>query len=229
MKYDLTFITPCYNQGMYLEDCLKSIYANRTSLKYEIVVINDCSTDNTHDIITELEKTYRFRYIQNETNQKLPETRNIGLRNSDSKYVICLDADDMIPPNYIESNYINIITNDVDISYNDSQCFGSSDMRLTWPEFNLDYLRYGPFIHCAAMYKREIWNKTQYDKHMIHGWEDYDFWLSAAKNGAKIKKCNRTYLFYRQKAHSMITDTNSKLDTVVKPMLRAKHPGFYVG
>jgi len=63
---------------------------------------------------------------------------------------------------------------------------------------------------------------------MIHGWEDYDFWLSAAKNGATFKKCNRTHLFYRQKANSMIVDTNSKLDTIVKPMLRVKHPGFYV-
>lgn len=229
MKYDLTFITPCFNQGQYLEDCLQSINGNRTSLKYEIVVINDCSTDNTHDVILELSKKYKFRYLVNETNQKLPETRNIGLRNSESKYVICLDADDMIPPNYIEANYINLVTNGVDVSYNNSQCFGANNNLLTWPEFNLDYLRYGPFIHCAAMYRRELWEKTPYDKNMVHGWEDYDFWLSAAKNGAKFKKCNRTQLYYRQKENSMIVDTNSKLDNVVKPMLRVKHSGFYVG
>lgn len=229
MKYDLTFITPCFNQGQYLEDCLQSINGNRTSLKYEIVVINDCSTDNTHEVITELSKKYTFRYILNEANQKLPETRNVGLRNSESKYVICLDADDMIPPNYIEANYINLVTNNVDVSYSNSQCFGATTNLLTWPEFNLDYLRYGPFIHCAAMYRRELWERTPYDKNMTHGWEDYDFWLSAAKNGARFKKCNRTQLYYRQKENSMIVDTNSKLDTVVKPMLRVKHSGFYVG
>ena len=229
MRFDLSFIVPCFNQGIYLEDCLKSIFANRTSLKYEIVVINDCSTDNTHGIITELQTRYKFRYLINETNQKLPETRNVGLRNSDSRFVICLDADDLIPPNYIEANYINLSTNSVDVSYNNSQCFGASQNLLTWPEFSLEYLRFGPFIHCAAMYRREIWEKTNYDKAMIHGWEDYDFWLSAAKNGARFKKCNRTQLMYRIKENSMIVDTNSKLDTIVKPMLRAKHPGFYVG
>ncbi len=229
MKTQLSIIIPCYNQGIYLNDCLTSIFNNTTSLKYDIHIINDCSTDNTDEIIKDLQNKFKFNYIVNEVNQKLPQTRNIGIMNSDSTFIICLDADDMIPKNYIESNYITLITNDVDISYNNSQCFGIHNNLLQWPEFDLTYLRYGPFIHCAAMYRRTVWNKTNYDKQMIYGWEDYDFWLSAAKNGFKFKKNNKTYLLYRQKQNSMLTDTNTKLDTIVKPILRIKHEGFYLG
>lgn len=228
-SFDLAIIIPCYNQGIYLDECLKSIVSNITTRKYEICIINDCSTDNTHEIIVSLSTKYKFKYIINRINQKLPETRNIGIRNTESKYIICLDADDMIPKNYIESNYINLITNDVDVSYCNSNCFGHHNNVYNWPEHNINNLRIGPYINCSAMYKRMVWEKTNYDKQMVYGWEDYDFWLAAAINGFNFKKNNNSCLYYRQKQNSMINDTNTKLETIIKPILRVKYSGFYLG
>jgi GT2 family glycosyltransferase len=83
------------------------------------------------------------------------------------------------------------------------------------------------------MYKKIIWSTVSgYDESMIFGWEDYDFWLRAAKEGFNFKKCNSTFLYYRQgfsqfsQVHS--NDNNIKMQNI-KNYLRQKHKGFYLG
>jgi glycosyltransferase involved in cell wall biosynthesis len=115
----LSIIIPCYNYGKYLQECIGSIFANKTDLEYDITIVDDCSTDNTQKIYEDtLSGISEIKYIRNDKNYKLSKSRNIGIQNTDSDLIICLDADDCIPKNYIQSNYDTLIKNKVDISYN---------------------------------------------------------------------------------------------------------------
>jgi glycosyltransferase involved in cell wall biosynthesis len=225
----VSIIIPCYNKAQFITECVESVHANTFEEEVEVIVIDDCSTDDSFGTIQNLNKVV---YSTNDKNEGRSYTRNRGVKKSKGEYIICLDADDMIAPNYIQECYNTITQENVDICYNDSYMFGDQVQRITWPEFDLERLKKGPYIHCAAMYKRKVFDTIGgYDESMKLGWEDYDFWLSAGKKGFKFKKNNNTYLAYRQYFGSLTnTDgTNTKLvQDKIKTYLKEKHGEFFI-
>ena len=84
----------------YLEDCLESIIT-QTHKNIEIVVVDDCSTDNSRDILNKYSEKYSFiKLIFNETNQGVGRNRDIGIRASKGNFITTLDSDDY----YIDEN-----------------------------------------------------------------------------------------------------------------------------
>lgn len=231
--FDVSIVIPCYNQSRFITDAINSVFNQDTDLSMEIIVVDDCSTDNSVQIIKD---TYpdddNLTVIELKTNSKLPAARNAGIKVSQGKYIICLDGDDAIPENYISANYKNIVENSVDISYNPSQCFGSKETRFNWIDFNANVLQSNNYIHASAMYKKEIWDKVNgYDEELVYGWEDYSFWLKALNNGYKFKRTLNTFLYWRQqddKSQMTQSVTKTKEDKI-KEQLRVIHGSFYKG
>ena len=116
------------------------------------------------------------------------------------------------------------------IGANHKHIFDNINKMIDWPDFNIEILRRNPFVHCASMFKKKVWEVVGgFDEIMYDGWEDYDFWLSCAKNGFKFKKCNSTFLYYRQKGiENRDTKAKNKL-TSIKEYLKIKHENFYIG
>ena len=98
----ISVIVPCYNVEKYVEKCIDSI-ENQTYRNIEIIAIDDKSTDNTFNILKELENKYKnLQVYQNEINSGLATTRNNGLTKIKGEYVGFIDSDDMISDDYIE-------------------------------------------------------------------------------------------------------------------------------
>lgn len=99
-----SIIIPVYNTANYILKCLDSVY-NQTFKDYEIIVINDGSTDNSHNIINENKKKYNIKYFKID-NQGLSAARNYGIQNASGEYLIFLDSDDFIENKLLEKiNY----------------------------------------------------------------------------------------------------------------------------
>lgn len=226
----ISIIIPLYNHGKFLKECLDSIKKQKTNYIYEIIINDDCSTDNSYTIAKNLKDQYNFLLYQSPKNLKLAGCRNYAISKCNGDYIICLDPDDKIPENYIEANMRNIINYQIDVSYNNSKCFGDNNKLYNWPEFDENILRRSPFIHCTSMFKYEIWDYgNKFNESMLYGWEDYDFWLNACKNGYRFKKCNDTFLWYRQSSDSMtIKDTRKNQEKIIE-QLRKNHPNYYLG
>ena len=225
-------IIPCYNQEDYIEECMVSCINQNTEIDISVIVVDDCSTDDSSAIIKKYVSMYPFiKYVKTTKNSKLPAVRNIGIEVSDSDYIVCLDGDDKLPPNYIQRNYDNLINNDVDISYNPSQCFGHTNGRYNWIDFDPNVLQHDNYIHASAMFKRDVWNKVNgYDEELILGWEDYSFWLKALKEGFKFKRTLQTFLLWRQQESNQMTKTVTKDNTnEIKKQLKDIHKDFYLG
>ena len=96
----LSFILPCFNVSSYIGACLDSLLSQDIPHEeYEIVCVNDCSTDNTRDIILNYQKNYpNIRLVDHAVNSKSGPSRNTGLENARGRYVWFVDADDMIKP-----------------------------------------------------------------------------------------------------------------------------------
>ena len=100
MKFSI--IIPVYNASKYLEQCLTSI-VNQKINNFEVICINDGSTDNSLDILENFRKKYNFFKIITQNNMGQGIARNIGIKNAKGEYICFIDPDDYISPNYISS------------------------------------------------------------------------------------------------------------------------------
>ncbi|MBQ3035419.1 MAG: glycosyltransferase, partial [Lachnospiraceae bacterium] len=93
----ITIIVPVYNGEKYIQKCLDSIL-QQTYDNYEILIVNDGSTDETLKIATQYEQKYENIRIVTKENQGLPQARKTGVENANGSYIGFVDVDDWIDP-----------------------------------------------------------------------------------------------------------------------------------
>jgi glycosyltransferase involved in cell wall biosynthesis len=130
----ITLITAFYNEELLLSRCLESI-ANQSFKNFELILIDDGSTDNSVEIV----KTYQHKFNQLKQitidNSGLAEARNIGLQNATGAYVTFLDADDTIAPDMMLQFYDRIKKQAADLLISDFKSvdeFGKNEMLTKW-------------------------------------------------------------------------------------------------
>ncbi len=96
----LSFIVPVYNAQNYLSQCLDSLI-NQDISDFEIICVNDGSTDNSSIILDKYSKEYNNIIIKNKTNSGVSASRNEGIRIAQGDYIWFIDADDFISPNIL--------------------------------------------------------------------------------------------------------------------------------
>lgn len=98
----LSFIVPVYNTEKYIEDCLRSILNQDIPQKdYEIVCVNDGSTDSSLEILRCFEQQYSNIRVLNQNNRGVCQARNAGLQAAVGEYIWFVDADDMVTENIL--------------------------------------------------------------------------------------------------------------------------------
>ena len=115
MNPKVSVIIPVYNVEQYLRQCLDSVI-NQTYTNFECICINDCSTDNSYNILKEYaRKDDRFVIINCSENTGPGNARNRGIKIAKGKYITFIDSDDWVTENYIETLYNNIEKNNTDV------------------------------------------------------------------------------------------------------------------
>ncbi len=105
MNPEISVILPCYNVARWLDKCINSILRNDFT-DYEIICINDCSTDDTLDKLNEFAvKDSRIRIIDLKQNGGLANGRRVGIQNALGKYTAFIDPDDWVDSNYLSALY----------------------------------------------------------------------------------------------------------------------------
>lgn len=195
----LSIVIPCYNHGSFIQEALDSIELNNPDTFYEIIIVNDGSTDQeTIEKLRFLEA--RGYHVINQPNSGLSAARNTGISKALGKYILPLDADNMIKPEYYRKG-IKIMeeNNQIDIIYSDAILFGERDeIRATGP-FSEEKLLTGNFIDACALFRKEVWVKNQgYDTKLPFGfYEDWEFWLNATSNNFHFEYIPEPLFYYR--------------------------------
>ena len=209
-----SIIIPCYNHAQYLPEAIESALAQ--TVPCEVIVVNDGSTDNT----SEVAKKYNVKLIEKE-NGGLASARNAGIKEAKGEWILTLDADDTIPPEFVET----CLQVEADIIGTAQKEFGVSDNYfnpLPNPTFN-DFWTANR-INCCSLYKKEIWEKLGgYDESMRVGYEDWDFWLRATHEGYTVRTTDKTVFNYRKRGESMVSEAIRQH----KDIIRYIHNKFY--
>jgi glycosyltransferase involved in cell wall biosynthesis len=104
MNYKISVIIPVYNVENYIRECLNSIVNQTIGIEnIEVIVVNDCTPDNSMDIVEEYAEKYSsIKIIEHEINQGLGPARNTGLKHATAEYISFIDSDDFISENTYE-------------------------------------------------------------------------------------------------------------------------------
>ena len=110
----ISIIIPIYNSEKYIENCLNSLI-NQTFKNFEIICVNDGSTDNTLKILKFFEKQDKRIHVYNQNNKGAGIARNYGMEKSKGEYLMFLDSDDIFENIMLEELYLKIKNNDLEI------------------------------------------------------------------------------------------------------------------
>lgn len=129
-KPSISIILPVHNTSHYLEECLNSIL-NQSFKDYELICIDDGSSDNSYEILKKYEKIITNCKVIQQKNQGVATARNVGLKNVTGDYIVFIDSDDYIKPNYLERLYNESCNSNSDVVIcNFYRYFESSNLKL---------------------------------------------------------------------------------------------------
>ena len=160
----VSIIIPVYNVEEYLEECLNSLI-NQTLQNFEVICINDCSTDNSLNILNKYSKNdSRFITISTTENSGPSKARNLGISIAKGEFITCLDSDDYFTPDTLESLYSNATSNQLDMIVFCAKPF--CDKKGEFPLSSEMYTRC-PTKLTQIMFGQEFFASTiEYDNHI---------------------------------------------------------------
>jgi len=224
----VSVVIPCFNQGIYLDDALNSVFA-QTFPDIETVIVDDGSTDESTIKILDNVSYPAVRVIRT-VNKGPSAARNLGIMVATGEYILPLDADDLIAPQYIEEA-VNVLegSEDYRIVYCKAEKFGAQSGVWPSPDFSLRRMLMGNQIFCSAVFRKSDWEKVGgYNLVMTAGYEDWDFWLSILEQGGTAFRIPHTRFYYRIKDVSRTTVMDCRKKVEMHLQIMRNHPQFYI-
>lgn len=212
----ISIVLPSYNGEKYIKESIESIL-NQTYQDIELILVDDCSSDQTWSIMQEYEKKdKRIKTIHNETNKKLPMSLNIGFGVAKGDYYTWTSDD-----NYYENNALEIMLNlieskpDIGIVYADMRLIDSNgkiNLEEEKKENDIQHSGLYNWVGACFLYRKKVHDTLNgYDTGLFLV-EDFDFWLRAARY-YKYYHIPKKLYYYRMHENSL---TSTKIDKIMK-------------
>lgn len=212
----VSVITPVYNAHSFLKECIQSVI-NQSYNNWELLIIDDCSTDNSISIIQKfLQIDSRIKYYKTDKPSGSPILpRNIGIENAKGRYIAFLDSDDAWLPNKLETQLRMFEQyEDMAICFSNYEKMtekGERNNRIVQAPAITSYkqLLLGNVIGClTAVYDTAKVGKVFFQN---HSHEDYILWLEILKKGYTARNTNTVEALYRVRENSV---SSNKLRTL---------------
>lgn len=223
----ISIVIPCYNASVYIGETLECLQ-KQTISNWECVIVNDGSTDNSLGILRKYETIDSRYYVIDKENEGVAVARNTAIAASHGKYILPLDADDIIAPSYAEKaiKYLEQHPK-TKLVYCKAEFFGSKTGEWLLPKYSYANLLWENSIFCSVVFRRSDFDKTSgYNPNMKYHNEDWDFLLSMLEEKDEVYCIPEILFYYRQHG---ITRNHSCNETLVYSNLQMmlNHPELY--
>lgn len=224
-KIRVSIVLPCYNGADLLGSAIKSCI-NQTYKDWELIIINDCSTDKTLEVANSYAQIdSRIKVFTNEKNSKLPVSLNNGFKNATGEYWTWTSDDNLLHPTMIE-DMVNFLDENKEVGfavsdYNIIDINGNVVEEVYIPDDVNLLLPLNNYIGASFMYRKEYAIEVgEYNKDLFLV-EDYDYWLRL-NNVCKLKRLPKCLYSYRKHGGSL-TETRKEEIRVKLLELRLKY------
>ena len=202
----VSVVIPCHNSTAFLAETVESVLA-QTLPEVEIIMVDDGSTDHTASWIEQRIVTSPDRGIRliRQANAGVAAARNRGISEARGRFVLPLDADDLIAPTMLEESAELLEANpDLSLVYTDRQDFGDIERVWTAGQFDLQRLKYFNQIAYCCMFRKSMWEHIKGYRTNVNGFDDWDFWVAAAWRGFKGRHLPKPLLKHRRRQGSFL-------------------------
>jgi glycosyltransferase involved in cell wall biosynthesis len=224
----VSVVIPCYNHGEFLLETLHSVQA-QTFTDYEIIVVNDGSTDEATVTLLQSLNSAKIRVFHT-SNRGVSAARNRGVVEAKGDYILPLDADDKIGFNYLELAVDVLETRpEVAIVYCERVLFGEHEGVDSLPDYDPRALLIDNCIYPAALFRKADWQTVGgYSEKMGYGWEDWDFWISLSELNKQVIKIPEPLFFYRVRNNSRDHSLRFQHKNAMMSVMVLRHKSLYL-
>lgn len=225
----VSVVVPCYNDEVYIQETIDSIL-RQTFKDFEVIIVDDGSNQATKKKLASIQNDKIG--ILTQENMGLSAARNTGFKAAKGIYVLTIDSDDTLDASFLEKA-ISILDKDQNIGAVSSHCTIFTDNHKI-----IDYHRpkggdISNFLFdnnsvSFALIRKSVWEKVGgYDEKMIHGFEDWEFWVAMTKRGFEVFMIPEFLFHYRQKDKSMSKDSKMNFRESNLNYIYKKHQDLY--
>lgn len=186
-------VIPCYNRAKIIHKTLDSVFA-QSFTDFEVLVVDNCSTDNTAEVLKPLHDAGKLTFIQHDKNYERAKSRNTGMEHARGRFVTFIDSDDLMYPSNLQDAYDFVQANPatrffhnlfeiVDENGNKVRQFHGKPM-----QDNLKAIATGNFMACIGVFiDADIAATVRFDENpALTGSEDWDFWIRVMALAPKL-------------------------------------------
>lgn len=214
----VSIVTPVFNSSDFLQTSIHSVIS-QTYTNWEHIIVDDCSSDNSVEIIKEIAKSEpRLKLLQLPKNMGAGPARNLAIKEAKGKYIAFLDSDDYWIPEKLNIQIKYMENNQIAFSHSSYGFLNEKGLEIRKPFYvsnhpitYTDLLKRTEISCLTAIYNQQIIGKIYMPD--FRRKQDYAYWLSILKKGYKSYPQNNVLAYYRQRKGS---STNSKYKLILK-------------
>jgi glycosyltransferase involved in cell wall biosynthesis len=202
----VSIVTPCYNSRLFIAHTIESVLS-QTYQDWEMLIIDDCSTDDSHNISLEYAaKDSRIKVYRMERNSGVACARNKAIEFSHGDYLAFLDSDDLWYPEKLEKQLQFMIENNCDFSFTEYEHIDENNKPLgvkanVVKRLTYKMMLFHDFVGCLTVMYKQDKEKKIYIPRVGNGIEDYALFLSVLKNTVNAMgytSCLAQYRIHKQ-------------------------------
>lgn len=209
----VSIIMPSFNTGRFIGETIKSVQ-RQTYSNWELIIVDDCSTDNTDKIVGKFLADKRIKYLKNEANKGAAISRNLAIREANGRWIAFLDSDDLWKPLKLEKQIQFMEVNEYSFSYTSYEEIDENSNRIGVIVSGPNRItKTGMYNYCwpgclTVMYDATVLGTIQIEP--IEKNNDYAIWLKACKK-ANCYLLNECLSQYRKRNGSISNHTYKEL------------------
>lgn len=218
MEPMISVLIPVYNVEKYIEKCLTSLFSNKFADKCEFIITDDCSTDNSMIIARQVLTNYpnlinNVKFLHHEINKGLAGARKTGLKSASGKFILNVDSDDYVEPNFLEEfiNKANETNSDlIGCGYFVDDLNNSTKYIQKFSNNKIDCLKklisdeYKSYLWCKLFKREIIINNDLQPIEGINLWEDYVFCIQYLSYSNSFSCIDKPLYHYIQRHNSLV-------------------------